>query len=110
MILNRKTSCFGRQAEIDENSIVLIEGTGRGNYSVLTFENGKTLVFTRSLKEINNRADGFFLRINQSLLVNSNKIKSIDFDGKNIKVLDKNYSISRRQFNTVKQILTAKDE
>lgn len=84
-------STDGKLIFLDEHEIVFVESDG--NYSSLYLTDGKKIVVTKKLKEVNSLLpEDYFFRIHNSYVVNLNKIKEF-YKTDGYVVLDGNHKI-----------------
>lgn len=81
----------GKLLFLDQSEILFIESDG--NYSTIYTSNGKKIVITKKLKEVNAQLpDDHFFRIHNSYIINLNKIKEF-FKSDGYVILEKNHKI-----------------
>ena len=67
---------------INMNDIVYLKS--QNNLTIILLTNNTELTYTKCLKQIMNKLDDSFCRINQSYAVNMHHIKEVIFDEKNL--------------------------
>ena len=95
MIVNKRNKDF---KEVNNRKILYI--TGVSNTSILFLENGKPIIYTKTLKVLEERGGDDFVRCHRCFLLNISKITGIDLAQKKAFIGEKSFDISRRKMTS----------
>ena len=91
---------------IDTDNIIAVEVEDYVCKCLL--ENGSAYSYAISLRKFEQKLPDFFIKISRNCLINSQKIKSIDLQKREINVADHTFNISYRNLTKIRRIFAKK--